>query len=206
MRPFWLIVCFACAFFFATETEAQVKKKRGKRYVPKKYMHSIGGSYVYNYLDDGNAQAIGLTYSPRYRISKVSPNSSVTIGTNLTGGYNFAFKDIESGTQDPYYFEIPVFVMLNIGQGSLYRTRRGTGSFFALGGGVNSIKNVTTDKKTQLTNVSEITYGIYGALGIRFLVNQYYSYGISGYTLMGKNGAIVLGARVLYNFGLYETY
>ena len=186
-------LCFV--FIFAglfSVTCSSAKQYYGSRY---EHYHSLGFSYVQHLLQAGGSGALALTYSPRINIYRASRTTSISVGTNLSVGYNLRRINTTPTYQSQYMFEFPVIFHLNFGYGATSNKSFNFGGYIGAGYAISSMKNI--EKKYDDTlYMKGLINGLNIDVGCRFKISTYLAGTLSGYGIFGLNDAVITGLRL----------
>jgi hypothetical protein len=121
-------------FFFILLTSIASAQKKGmmkKPYVLKQqFKHSVGPGVAFYKFNEGNEPMFNIAYNPSLSLTKDWSDFSISIGSQIAGGYHFNSKVDDSAF---VYVELPLLIELNFGHNASKDFYNDLGWFF--GGG-----------------------------------------------------------------------
>lgn len=186
-----ILIC-AAMWIYSTDVQAQQAQRKGSMKRPfilsQQLKHSAGVGATFFKYDNSYQPVYQLAYNPSLSLTRSLSDFSVSVGSQLSGGYHFAADDRDTAF---VYADFPLLLEFNFGHNASKDFYSDLGWFF--GGGY-----------TYHLMKEEWNHGPVATIGVRsFLFGPSFTLRYSRYFASQENDASLHTVTLLLNLGRY---
>ena len=184
-----LICTVICFWMNDVHAQAQRKGSMKKPFIlSQQFKHSVGAGATFFKYNNNYTPAFQLAYNPSLSLTKARSDFSISVGSQLSGGYHFEADDKDTAF---IYADFPLLVEFNFGHNASKDFYNDYGWFF--GGGY-----------TYHLMKEEWNYGPVATIGLRsFIFGPSFTLRYSRYFATQQNDASLHTVTLLLNLGRY---